>query len=160
MRGRGLSVALIGALAIALVGIGCGGGDGGGSQVVANTEISKQTYLKKAEAICKRNYTNVKSGYEAFVKEHGGPENSFDEPEKQAEYVESVIVPEKKKTVEELKALGSPSGEEKKVGAIVEAYEEGIEVAEEEPQRAMSSQGVFAYATHVAQEYGLENCIY
>ena len=159
MRGRGLLGVLVGALAIALVGIGCGGGDGSG-QAVANVEVSKPTYMKKAEAVCKKNYEKVRLGYENFVKENGGPENSFDEPAKEAEYVETVIVPEKKKTVEELKALGAPSGDEQEVDEIVEAYEEGIEVAEENPQAAMSSTGVFAYASNVAKEYGLKSCLY
>jgi hypothetical protein len=157
MWGRGAFIGVAGVLAVALVGVGCGGGS---SELVANVELSKPTYMKKAEAVCKKNYEKVREGYESFVKSHGGPENAFKDPADSAKYAEDVVVGEKKKTVEELKALGAPKGEEDQVEAIVEAYEEGIEVGEENPVQVMSSNGVFAYATYVAEEYGLESCRY
>jgi hypothetical protein len=160
MAGRALSLALVGVLAIAAAGIGCGGDDGGSSQVNATVEITKPTFLKKAEAVCTKNYENVRAGYEDFIKKNGGPENAFNDPAAEAEYVDTVIVVEKKKTVEELAALGAPSGDEEEVEEILDAYDEGIEVAEDDPEAAMSSQGVFAYATSLAEKYGLENCRY
>ena len=162
MRGRGLLVVLAGAMALALVGAGCGGGDSGAEGSAASAEVhpTKKAFLKQAEAVCVKNYERVKKEYEAFVNANGGPKNAFEEPDTTAEYVDDVIVPEKKRTVEELKALGAPTGDEKAVGEIIEAYEEGIEVAEEDPERATTSTGVFAYATHVAEEYGLKSCLY
>jgi len=151
---------LVGAFAIAAIGIGCGSDSDDSSQVNATVVVAKPTFLKKAEAVCTRNYENVKAGYEDFVKKNGGPENAFDDAESQAEYVDTVIIPEKEKTIEELQELGAPEGDEQQVEEILDAYEEGIDVAEEDPQAAMSSQGVFAYATSVAEKYGLENCRY
>jgi hypothetical protein len=160
MRGRGLILTFVGALAIAAIGVGCGSDSSDSSQVSASAEITKPTFLAKADAICNRNYENVKAGYEDFTKENGGPESAFDNAESRAEYVDTVIVPEKKETVEELEELGAPSGEEQKVEELLNAYEEGIEVAEEDPERAMATGGVFAYASSVASKYGLENCRY
>src|SRR5213083_2868885 len=115
MRGRGLIALLVGALAAAAVGAGCGSDGSGDSSQVAATEISKPTFIKKADAICKKNYAEVRKGYEAFTKEHGGPENAFSDASSEVEYVSTVIIPEKKKTVEELKELGAPAGDEEKV---------------------------------------------
>lgn len=163
MGGRGLLAMLVGALAIALVGIGCGGSDSGsaeGSQVSADAQLSSKAFTKKAEVVCTKNYERVKKGYEGFTKAHGGPENAFDDPDVSAEYANDVILAEKKKTVEELEALGAPKGDEEKYEELIEAYDEGIEVGEEDPQKVMSSTGVFAYATSVAQGLGLESCRY
>ncbi len=157
MRGRGLILTFVGALAIAAIGVGCG--DSGDSSQ-ASDEITKPTFIAKADAICNRNYENVRAEYEDFTKENGGPENAFNDEQRRAEYVDTVIVPEKKETVEELQELGAPSGEEQKVEELLDAYEEGIEVAEEDPERAMATGGVFVYASSVASKYGLNNCRY
>jgi len=161
MRGRGLLAVLAVACAIALVGVGCGGGGSDeSSEVTATTELSKATFAKKAEAICQENYERVKKDYEAFVKKNGGSENAFSDPERSEEYGQDVIIAQKKKTVEELEALGTPKGEEKKFGELLEAYEEGIQVGEEEPSLVMTGQGVFPYATHIAEGMGLKSCRY
>lgn len=162
MRGRGVFAALAGVLAIALVGVGCGGGggDGGSVEVTATTPLSKAAFVKKAEAVCEENYLRVKKGYEAFVKAHGGPKNAFADPETSNEYGQDVVIAEKKKTLEELEGLGAPKSEEKKFKELLEAYDEGIQVGEEEPPQVMSSTGVFAYATHVAEGLGLKSCRY
>ena len=77
-----------------------------------------------------------------------------------AESVYPVNLVDKTNTVEQLAAPGAPSGDEDQVEEILDAYDEGIEVAEDDPEAAMSSQGVFAYATSLAEKYGLENCRY
>jgi hypothetical protein len=161
MRGRGLVWVLAGALAVVAFGVGCGSGDGGdSSQVTATVVLAKPAFIKKAEVVCTKNYERVKKDYEEFVKANGGPENAFGDPDSKTEYAETVILPQKEKTVEELRALGAPKGDEKQVGELIDAYEEGIEVGEEEPLKVMSSQGVFAYATFVASGYGLTSCRY
>lgn len=48
-----------------------------------------------------------------------------------------------------------------KVEAILDAYEEGIERAEEDPRAAVTSAlGVFTEAKELAVGYGLESCDY
>ena len=154
MRGRGLIAVLIGVLGVAAVGAGCGGG--GESDATAGDQPSKSLFVKKANAVCLRNWEEAREGYDEFVKANGGPETAFDDGDSATEYVDDVIIPNKEQLVDELRELGAPSGDEKKVDAIIAAYEEAIEVAEESPERAKDE--VFRYATDLAQEYDLFRC--
>ena len=155
MQGRGFVAVLIGVLAIAAVGAGCGGG--GESDATAG-EQSKPIYLKKANAVCLRNLEEVKADHTEFVNAHGGEEAAFDDIDSMTEYVDTVVIPNKEQLLDELRELGLPSGEEEKAEAILAAYEEGIEVAEEDPERATVGEGVFLYAAKLAQQYELRNC--
>jgi hypothetical protein len=155
MRGRGFVAVLIGVLAIAAVGAGCGGGE---SDATAGDQLSKAVYLKKADAVCLRNWEEVKNDYNKFVKAHGGRDVAFDDIDSITEYVDTVVIPNKEQLLDELREVGTPSGGEEKVNAILAAYEEGIDVAEEDPERAAVGEGVFWYAADLAQKYDLRNC--
>jgi hypothetical protein len=155
MRGRGLIAVLIGVLAIAVAGAGCGGG--GESDATADDQLSKALFLKKANAVCLRNQEEVTDDYNEFVETHGGPETAFGDVDSITEYVDTVMIPSKEQLLDELRELGAPSGDEEKVDAILAAYEEGIEVAEEDPERAVN-EGVFQYVASLARKYALGNC--
>jgi hypothetical protein len=137
----------------ALAGLGCGGDDG-----IATAEIPKKVFLRKADAICAETYDQMRSGYLAFVK---GKANPFSGDREIREFADTVLIPTKRQEVQRLRALGAPSGEGDQVEAIIDAYEEGIERAEEDPRAAVSSAtGVFTEATELAEGYGLEDCRY
>lgn len=142
------------ASAPALGAVGCGGGGDGTVTAV----IPKKAFLRKADAICAETYDRMRSRYLAFVE---GKANPFSEDREIQDFADTVLIPTKRREVERLRALGAPSGEGEQVEAILEAYEEGIERAEDDPQAAVSSaRGVFTEATELAQGYGLENCRY
>ena len=155
MRGRGLGAVAIGALVFALGVAGCGGS---GDDATADTQIAKAVFLKKGNAICLQNLEEVKKDYTKFIEDKGGPEAAFDDLDSITEYVDTVVIPNKEQMVEDLRELGAPSGDEDKVDAILEAYEEGIEVAEEDPERAGVGSGVFWYAADLTKDYKLTNC--
>jgi hypothetical protein len=61
--------------------------------------------------------------------------------------------------MKELKALGSPNGEEDEVEAYFEAAEEALEKGEAEPQLLFSKvKQTFAKSDKIAQELGFEVC--
>ena len=155
MRGRGFVAVLISALAIAVVGAGCGGGE---SDATAGEQLSWATYLKKGNAACLRNWNEVKADYGKFVKAHGGPDAAFGDADSITEYVDTVIVPHKEELLDELRELGTPTSEGEKADEIIAAYEEGVEVAEEDPERAAVGEGVFWYAAELAKKAELRNC--
>jgi hypothetical protein len=137
----------------------CVGGAGCGASTQPSTPpISKAAFHEKAEAICLATYASIKAKFLAFVK---GKAHPFSSAREVREYAATVLVPAKKAEVSRLHALGAPSGDEDRVAAIVNAYEEGIQRAEEDPREAVSSTfGVFGTATERAEEYGLKNCHY
>lgn len=156
MRGRGLFAVLIGVLAIAAIGAGCGGG--GESDATAGDQQSRPVFLKKGNAVCLRNWEEVKDDFNKFLKAHGGSKAAFADIDSITEYVDTVVIPNKEQLLDELRELGAPSGDEEKVDAIIAAYEEGIDVAEEDPERAAVGEGVFWYAADLAKKYQLRNC--
>lgn len=152
---RPLLLVLAGLLAFALAAIGCGDSEEG----LRTVQIPKEAFIKQFDATCAKAYNRVKAGFQAFVK--GPGTGKFTTAKEIRLYAGTVLVPAKRREVEELRALGAPSGDEGQVEAIVEAYEEGIERAEESPRDAVvSSAGVFAEATRLAEAYGLEDCRY
>lgn len=141
------------ALAVVLAIPGCGDSQDGTTTV----GVTKAAFIKRADAICAKSYNQRRSGFLSFVQ------NARDEPfsdiREIRRFADTVLIPTRQQQVEELRALGAPSGDEDDVEAILEAYEEGIEKAEEDPRAAVTSTfGVFVKATELAEEYGLENC--
>ncbi len=144
--GRGVVVALT--VAVALVLIGCGD---------SSESISKEEFIAKADAICKESSERMATGFSKRLKDAKKlvkPQNA--ELEK---LVGDVMVPNIEREIEELRALGIPAGDEERVEAMIEALEEGVEVAERNPQAVtVSSDAVFGIAARIAAEYGLEVC--
>jgi len=153
MRARRIPIpALACALVLALAFGGCGGGEATSAPVV-----SKTTFLAKMEAACTRAYNEIKKEFHAFVK--GSKAKPFSTPAELEEYAETVIVPIRKRQLEEMRAIGAPKGEEDRVEAIYAAYDDGIHKTEEDPEEAISSlYGVFGEAEELTQGYGLQNC--
>ena len=150
MRGVALGV---GILIVALTVAGCGGG----GQESTKT-IPKAVFVKKANAICKKNSERMVAAFTAFLAKK---KSSITHPSKavKEELVGEAMVPGVKREIEELQALGAPSGDEDSVGEIIKALEEGLETAESNPEAVVSSSdAVFGIASRLAGEYGLEVC--
>lgn len=148
-RGALIAAAMVIALAVA----GCGGGDSS----TASSSISKEKFVTKADAICKKGTERMQAAIFAALKH---PRNltkvSKTEQEK---IVATAMVPSVSREVKELRALPIPEGDEEKVDAMLTALEEGIETAERDPEAVTkSSDAVFGISSRIAGEYGLEAC--
>lgn len=149
--GRGAFVAA--AMVVALVVAGCGGGD---SSTTAGS-ISKEDFIAKADAICKKGTERLQKAIFAALK-HPRNLTKVSEAE-QIKIVTIAMVPNVSREVEELRALGVPEGDEEKVNAMIGALEEGVETAEQDPQAVTkSSDVVFGISSRIAGEYGLTVC--
>jgi hypothetical protein len=148
--GRGAFVA---AMVIALVVAGCGGGD---SSTTAGS-ISKEEFIAKANAICKKGTARLQKAIFAALK---NPRNLTKVSEaEQIKIVTTAMVPNISREAKELRALGVPEGDEEKVDAMISALEEGVETAEQDPQAVTkSSDVVFGISSRIAGEYGLTAC--
>jgi hypothetical protein len=142
-----------GALAVALIVVGCGGSS---SDETSANAISKAAFAKKANAICQKGTERMASSFAKYLKKG---EVTHPSQAVQEELVGEVLVPSVKREIKELQALGAPSGDEDKVNEIITALEEGVETAEGNPEAVTSSSDVvFGIASRLAGEYGLEVC--
>jgi hypothetical protein len=142
-----------GILAAALIFAGCGGSDDSSS----TNSISKEQFITKADAICKKGTKRLQAAIFAALKD---PRNLTKVSNaEQIKIVKTAMVPNVSREVKELRALGIPDGDEEKVDAMITALEEGVEIAEQDPQVVTkSSDAVFGISSRIATEYGLEAC--
>lgn len=153
MGTRGVSI-FAAMLAVAALVSGCGGGGDSSSE---GGSISKATFVKQAEAVCKSNTRRLQRDIIRVLRtKHGIRKPS----QKENVYlVGAVIVPNVRREVKELRALSVPSGDEQTIDAMISALEEGLEIAETDPKAVTStSDVVFGIASRLAAEYGLEAC--
>lgn len=144
----------VGVLAAVFAAVGCGGG-GDNSTTVAS--IDKAEFVKEANAVCTQGEGRMHSDYLAFSQEkNGNPTPSKAEYE---EFVDQVIAPNINQQIDEIRALGLPSGEEEHGEALLAAIEEGVKNAEAKPEKvSTATHALFAKAIKVANEFGLKAC--
>lgn len=153
-------------LAIALIASGCGssGGDTG-TAGDATAPSSKSEFIKSADAVCAGGEKQAETEYAAYLKKNNiskATESKETEAKIEAravEVIETIAIPLYKQQAKELRALIPPEGDEKTVAAYLDAVDEGIEKAAEEPQAVFTGTSTaFDQAGKLAQEYGFKVC--
>ncbi len=69
-----------------------------------------------------------------------------------------LALPPVQEMIEELGDLGPPAGDEKKVQAIIEAFEDGVERLEANPANVSAGVAAFENANKLSEQYGLVAC--
>ena len=149
--GRGAFVAA--AIVVALVLVGCGGGDSSS----AAGSISKEEFIAKADAVCKKGTERLQAAIAGVLKNQ--PNITKVTKGEQEKIVATVMVPNVSREVKELRAIGVPDGDDERVNAMIAALEEGVETAEQDPEAVTkSSDAIFGIASRIAGEYGVDAC--
>jgi hypothetical protein len=134
-------VLMVGVVAVSVLAAGCGGdssGEGDGST------ITKGEFVKRADAICKKVNEEVSDQIgEGSSKEKGN-------------FVELVLAAYAKE-VDEIEALGVPSGDEAQVAAFVNTLNQGVKVSED-PNGFAQGGRLITKAQTQAEESGLASC--
>jgi hypothetical protein len=143
--------ALVGAMLIA----GCGSSDN--SETTAS--LTKAQFLKQGNAICKAGNEETNEGFESFSKEHNLGHKEPSEAQFE-ELSETVLAPSVSKQIEEVRALGTPEGDEGEVDEFLTNAEEALEKVEEEPAliSAEGKEGPFYSVNKEAAAIGLTSC--
>ena len=148
-------IALIGAvMIIALIAAGCGDSD---DDDTTTASLTKAEFLKQGNAICSAGNREIEADFEAFAKENN-LENKAPSDAQFEEIAESTLIPSVSKQVEELRALGVPSGEEDQVDTLLDNAEEAVEELEEDPGSLSGNEDPFADVNQEARAYGLTAC--
>lgn len=155
---------LFGVLALASVLAGCGGGGAGGQVTIAKAE-----FIEQANAVCLRtrkeiaaefaSYGESRVAREAERAQRAGELTANEANEAAARVAERILIPAMRSQLEELRELGTPSEDDDRAQAVVDAFDEGIEKAEARPERAArDGTEAFGRAHRLADEYGVANC--
>jgi hypothetical protein len=147
---------LAGVVAIAVVAAGCGSSDNSSESTAS---LTKAEFIKQGDAICKKGNKEIEEGFESFAKENNLPQGKEPTKAQGRELVETVLVPDIKAQAEGIRALGTPSGDEAEISAMLDSLDEGIEEAEKDPEALFTAKSdPFASANKQAKEYGLKVC--
>jgi hypothetical protein len=150
-------VLVVGAMAIGLVAAGCGSSDDSSSDSAAS--LTKAEFIKEGNAICTKGNAEIESGYESFSKENDLSETKAPSEAVQEEAAEEILIPAITTQLEELRALGTPEGDEGEVDEILTGAEEAVEEGEEDPATLIGSDaGGFTEVNKQARAYGLTVC--
>lgn len=147
--------ALFLALTIAAFAAGCGSSDNSES----TASLSKAQFVKQGNAICRKGNAKIESEFEAFAEKHQLQKQKKPSEPVLEEATETILVPQISNQVAEIRALGTPEGDEGEVDAILSGAEEAVAEAEEDP--ATFAEGESPKLKEVNKEaraYGLTVC--
>lgn len=148
MRKGTIAAALAALAALSLIIVGCGGGD-------STASLTKAQYVKQGNAICKKGEEERTALLQSATE---NVNREFTDAEKE-KVVTTVFVAPYRQTIEKLKALPSPEGEEEKTEAIVKAMEKGVKELEADPLKGLEDISQFEEPNKLASGYGLDNCV-
>ena len=109
-----LLAALGAAILAAAIVAGCGSSSNNSSSATP-AALTKQEFLKKGNAICKKGNKQIKAGAKKqFPKSGGKPSQA-----QLTRFVQGTIITSVQSQIDAVKALGAPAGDEAQVNAIV-----------------------------------------
>jgi hypothetical protein len=149
----------IAAIAIVAAISGCGGSD---SSSGSSGSLSKEEFVTQANAICAEGKKKGLAAMSVYVKHHeaAGQANKA-KLTLIAEAIKAVLLPSVQTQVDEIRALGTPEGDEKQVAAFLAATEDAIESSSKRPASAGPNFGPnFKRSAELGHEYGLNGCAY
>lgn len=125
----GLLAALV---ATAVIVAGCGSSS---DTTESTASISKAEFLKQGNAICAAGNKEINEGFEKFFSKNDRKHKKPTEAEFE-EITNTVLAPSVSKQISEVRALGTPEGEEGEIDEFLTNAEEALEELEEEPSLA------------------------
>ena len=139
-------------VAICFVVSGCG--DDGGTQTAS--ALSKAEYLRQADEICGGQEID-KAAQQFFA---GFSRKNPPTPDKQAEFVNEVVIPTHQRQLDELRTLPIPAGDEERVEPFLGEGQAFIDRLGEDPSLFIQQRVTpeFKEAAKQAADYGLKSC--
>lgn len=165
------------ALVLAALAIGCGGSnsntgtDGSSSSTeptgatagspvgkIEPSSLSKAEYIERAEEICAQGLEGLLEPILVYMRGHNKSPES--EEEIAADAIHAVLVPKLQTQIDELGALGAPSGDEKEVKAFLEAMVRSMEALESRNKISLETDvdRDLAPAHEKGLDYGIQDC--
>ena len=154
-----IAALLVGAALIAVLAAGCGSSDDSTTGGSDEGSLSKAEFVKQGNQICAQGSKDINVEFEEFTQENGISETKAPAKDVQEEAVEEILIPSIGRQIDEVKALGTPEGDEGEVEALIVAEEEVLEEAEEDPIALLEGGSAKEKeANKLASAYGLTAC--
>lgn len=151
-----------------LVALPLGGGCGDSDSAADSSEVTVETnsmtnaeFIKRTSNICQKNRWKLEIEYFAFQGRDGPEPTQAKRDAEGSKLIENIFVPRYQTMVDQLIALGAPSGREEDVAAFLGAMQEDLDAASEEPlkvYRISQTKTPFKDAAELAKVAGLEDC--
>lgn len=139
------------AAAVLVGGVVAGCGSSGSSGSTSTAALSKTAYLAKANAICKAGNVKQQTDQTALGKHPSQAQITS--------YVTGTQVPNIQSQIDQIKALGAPSGDEAVVNKYLAAAQVDLDKIKSDPSLAYSAKSdPFADFAAIAHPYGLTAC--
>jgi hypothetical protein len=154
------SKSLAAIFAIAAFANGCGGGGDSSNEGIATSSLSKSQFVKQANALCIREKTSaVKKVIPSIQKLRS---EGLPELDAALKTMKTILVPMSETQIAGIRDLGAPAGDEKEIGAALEAQEEALDELKEQDKlkNPEETSRAFAEPTAILKSYGLEKCIF
>lgn len=133
-----------------------GGEAGGGeAQQIEATSESKDEYVAKANALCRKRMRQISADVASLS---GDLPANADQEVALRRLVKGVVAPSLEAEAEELRELGAPEGAEQQIEAIVRALEAAVAEARKRPKAFINRSPALAQAQRLAREYGIDAC--
>lgn len=113
--------------------------------------LTKAQVIKQGDAICRAGAKRV----ERAAGRRLGEDSTRADVRR---FVVRTMIPELERQVSDLRALRPPARDAPQIDAMLDAAEEGIAEARENPIRALTDPKVFAKANRIATKYGFKVC--
>jgi hypothetical protein len=150
-----MALMVMGAVLVA----GCG--SGGDDTATATATPTKAVFIRKADVICRNAREAIINGSIPKLEAVAGTPKA--QPV-EFELISSLLIPTLEEEVEDLRALGTPAGDETKIEKILQLTEHAIAEAKTEPetytQGSTYKQGSEHYgkAYQLSLNYGMKEC--
>ena len=123
----------------------------GGSGDSTEPKLSKKQFVSRAASICEQ--------AEKELLEKALAYNKHDSSSEEDKLVEPILIPVLEKQVREIKALGSPSGDEGSIESLTAEFEAALQKTRQEPTAVLdSSTNPFERYNRMAKQNGLVEC--
>lgn len=175
---------LIAALALGAIAVGCGadedegggeatsaagtgvgsesnsqaGGNGQSGGAVEASSLSKEEFVKQANAACKRESKDLFAEINAYFAKN---QTGGSEEERIAKTIKATMAPVVEAEIAVVRELGAPAGDEAEVEAMLAAQEAGLErLARLKRAKDLGSgEALFGEGAELLRAYGLEDCV-
>ena len=135
-------------LVVGAIAAGCGSS---GNDTTSTSSITKAEFIAKADAICQQGNQEInKAGQQQFQGQGKPTQAQFNQ------FATQTIIPGVQKQVDQIKALGAPSGDEAQVNQILTTVQADIDKVKADPSLVQGN--AFADGNKLAQDYGLKVC--
>jgi hypothetical protein len=140
------ALALTAVVAFGAIAAGCGSSGDDSS----TSDLTKAEFITKADAICQQGNQEIENAAKQQFGGSGRPSG----PEV-SQFITQSVIPNTQSQVDQIRALGAPSGDEDQINKMLDTVEADVEKAK---AAGDINEQTFAEGNALARQYGLKVC--